>query len=746
MKSYKGFITGLAFVVLAAGLAFAQGPSAAEKVSSRLPEGTIGFAAASGLEQLKPAFDQSSLGQIWNHPGVQAFYAQTRDAIVARIQQEIAKSDDKGAEAIVSILPKLAEQLVQCPVAVGFVEVPVADSAKMPFGVMVIVEAGKRKEAIQPLIDQFEQKVGKDAILDKTLGDVTLRTPKDSGDVPVVWGWYKDTFVLMVNNGSGDWLNGLRNPSNKPSRLTGVPGNGDLIAVYIDPQKIGGIVARAAESDGKNDKLDTVRKILDTLGLRKVQSITARVGLSGNDMIIDKWIQVPAPQTGIFTAVRPVDRKLFARTDARSMTTVAWNVDLATLYDVILKAVRQAMDTDQERQDIDKGIADVETKAGIKIRQGLLASIDGSMVVQAYPSLTIQEVPVGGLALVAGLRDSALFEQQVKALIETVGKDLKPEVLQIRTGKLESGQSQTFLISPALSLLQVVPNWTVADNRLILTTNPNLTTIVLKQYAADKPASASLGDDKTFQALTAKLPANASFVKYSDTAVNARQIYQQLQQIWPMALGMASGQGIALPVSLPDISEQLNGLGKSVTCGYLDKDGIHGHYQGSGLEASAGGSIAGGAIAAAVMLPALAKAKDQSQRVVSMNNLKQIGLACMMYANDHNGEFPPNLEVLVKDGHLTDKILVSPRKPTGHSGPSYIYIAGQKTSSPIENILAYEDPSFAKDGKRIALFLDGHVEALEPGRFQEVLKKTQEQLGLPMSGESKAIPETKQAI
>ena len=72
------------------------------------------------------------------------------------------------------------------------------------------------------------------------------------------------------------------------------------------------------------------------------------------------------------------------------------------------------------------------------------------------------------------MKDAALFEQQIKALIDRFGKDLKPEVLQIRSGKLESGQTQTFLINPTLSMMQIVPNWVIADNRLILTTNPNL--------------------------------------------------------------------------------------------------------------------------------------------------------------------------------------------------------------------------------------------------------------------------------
>lgn len=50
------------------------------------------------------------------------------------------------------------------------------------------------------------------------------------------------------------------------------------------------------------------------------------------------------------------------------------------------------------------------------------------------------------------------------------------------------------------------------------------------------------------------------------------------------------------------------------------------------------------AILAALLLPALAGAKTKAQAIACMNNLKQIGLAWIMYADDHNGALalPPN--------------------------------------------------------------------------------------------------------
>lgn len=47
------------------------------------------------------------------------------------------------------------------------------------------------------------------------------------------------------------------------------------------------------------------------------------------------------------------------------------------------------------------------------------------------------------------------------------------------------------------------------------------------------------------------------------------------------------------------------------------------------------------AILAAMLLPALAKAKSKAQRVLCLGNLKQVQLGSTMYAGDSNGIYPP---------------------------------------------------------------------------------------------------------
>src|SRR5205809_7475209 len=62
------------------------------------------------------------------------------------------------------------------------------------------------------------------------------------------------------------------------------------------------------------------------------------------------------------------------------------------------------------------------------------------------------------------------------------------------------------------------------------------------------------------------------------------------------------------------------------------------------------------AILAAMLLPALARAKCKAQQVYCVNNLKQLDTAWLMYAHDYNDYCPSNAAAAPSSANLDNRL------------------------------------------------------------------------------------------
>ena len=140
-----------------------------------------------------------------------------------------------------------------------------------------------------------------------------------------------------------------------------------------------------------------------------------------------------------------------------------------------------------------------------------------------------------------------------------------------------------------------------------------------------------------------------------------------------------------------------------------------------------------------ILLPSLNRARETANRVKCASNMRQIGQALMLYANQNHGVYPPKLEDLITAQLLDGQSFVCPSSDDtvapgsgnaqatnlsagGHL--SYVYI-GQKLSpsAPADQVLVYELPSNHNNDGGNFLFADGHVEFFTGSDAQKMIAK-----------------------
>ena len=107
---------------------------------------------------------------------------------------------------------------------------------------------------------------------------------------------------------------------------------------------------------------------------------------------------------------------------------------------------------------------------------------------------------------------------------------------------------------------------------------------------------------------------------------------------------------------------------------------------------------------AAMLMPALSRARDEARKAVGMSYVFNIGLAVLMYENEH-GETPPTLEALLEGGYLADpSVLIHPaddQLAMWDGGSSFIYVGSLPSGLPEEVIICYARAGIYFDGRTV---------------------------------------------
>ena len=715
-----GRLTAVVALLLSSAVSFGQA------LADHVPGDAIVYVGWRGVADLGPGYSQSNLKAVLNECDVRQFV----DEFLPAVMERVGREDPQAAE-VTKILATIAKPSWQRPTAFFFAGIDLPQGGPPVPHLGVIWQPGADADALMQQLKQL--------------------TEKAQPPFPVKVVHAGDLVALMVGYDNAEAVlaggeKSLAQDSTFKSSLAEVMKD-PVAAIYIDYQKLLDMVGSAAKM-GDPNAAEVLAKVRDKLGLNGLKRIIATSGFDGKDWGTMLFVDAPEPRTGLLKMAngKPIGEQVLSLVPKGATMAGVGQADFSTLLPTIRETLRDVQP--QAADQVDEMLKALADQSGVDIEKDLIGSLGPDWAYFVDPMAGGQGL--AGLTIVNRLKDPERFEKSLSKIEDFALKQIEQQMgpadklhLRFDTVQLD-GMTVHYLAVPLVS-----PSWVVHDGNLYAAAFPQVAAAAAKRGT---DAGSSILHNPGFTALRERLghSSDATGMTFDDLPQTAPQAYGAWLMISRVA-GFADLFGIkSPPILLPPLQKLVGHLSPAGSVKWVDNKGIHMRgvepFPGSTMVASdpAISAIYAEPLLVSIMLPAINKAREQANQVKSINNLRQIGLGAIMYANANNQQFPPDLATMVQDQDMAAAVFVNPRTdhpmppPGVQSGKNaaqwvkensdYVYVgAGKKASAPAmaETIIAYEKPENVTDAVNIA-FADGHCELVERGRALDMIQKAKQ--------------------
>jgi len=711
----------------------------AAELAAIMPAESVVYIEWSGSDAVREAYAATAMGKIWAEPEMQRFAAELEKGINRLMVAPDAGPTLKQIGMGVQMVKPLLRHLWHHRVAVSLIGAETTDQGPGVSAILAIELASKDDVGIfQGLINMATMQSPKQS---ETVGEYTMQRVDMPPLPPIRYGAVDDVFlvavgadvlndVLAVKSGTAPGLIANERLATARKKLACTPDNTTLV-VHLD-------LVRAREQikplllgyTGSEEFPPPVGQLLEELGINGIDSITYASQLADGGCRNATFIAAKAPRKGLLKlyAGKPLADEDFHAVPADAPFVSVFNVDLPAVYDEALRIA-----TVFAPEQVAEITEQFEQQTGMKLREDVIALLDDGWTVFDAPSFG--GFWFTGFNVVLETTDADAFVTLLDTLAGAIRKMTGDDTLALST--CERNGHTVHYVTVTAGPVPVAPAWGAHGKRVAIALFPQMVDQTLALMAAPDVAQRCILANADFARGRKLMPAESAAITYIDTKRGATDLYKVFLPAATAGCSMAATVGVKLDVAtIPTQTTMTRHLFADLHGISHDEDGIisagHGPLPIPLPSIAAGSGVAGTALMVSILLPSLSRARELSKRQVSMANLRGIGQACMLYAFEHQEQFPPDLETLVTDGSLTRKMLISPRDPSlspDHAAPgdcSYVYIAGQTMKSNPSNVLAYESDYDGEGGN--VLFVDSHVEWATPQRRQHLIDETRERL------------------
>jgi prepilin-type processing-associated H-X9-DG protein len=497
------------------------------------------------------------------------------------------------------------------------------------------------------------------------------------------------------------------------------------VTAFLDVQALlQALAGEVAEED---------QETLTKLGVDRIEWVGATVTCDPPGFYNRVFLSCPGERTGLLGLLptEPVAEDILELAPKMSVAVSAVRMDAAEFYDR-LRALVGVMSEDGGAG-FDEAMADFASEAGFDLRDDLLAPLGDEFLLYVMPTPLS---PFGvDAALLARGTDGGRLKATLEAFASVVREELEEgEEASLRALDVGGDTLYSFSFGPYGPPLS--PSFAAMENYAVASLYPGTARgLMTALTTGQRTPELSLLASENFKATRAKVTASGPFISYTDVAQYFNLTYVPVTA----ALMSAPAQELPFdPMLLPQPETISKHLGGSLSILSVDAEGFR-IDQYSPTVFHAGFSPETTGVLAAMLLPALARAREEARKAVCMSNLKQIALALAIYANDYDDKYPPTLQALLPNYTMDELLFECPSAP----GTRYLYVPGLTIADKPNRMVVFERRVIHRGGRNV-LFVDGHVERMSEEAFQQRWAEQKEQHNLPSLQELEALIDRQQ--
>ncbi|MGB7158599.1 MAG: DUF3352 domain-containing protein [Tepidisphaeraceae bacterium] len=681
--------------------------ASAQPLADRIPADAIVYVGWKGTSSLGPEYDGSHTKGVVDASALPQLFNQFLPDLIRNV-----RTKDRDAAEALDAISAIGGPLWRHPSALYFGGIDMSDAQKPKPRFALLCDAGEESPQLlarlKGLIDQATDVPF--ALSATTQGNLVVFS---TFDLPA-----KPDSTLAANKEFTDALAQVQKDA--------------MATTYIDGEGLLQLVDMLVNAGGDAEAIRNWPKARAVSGLEGLKRIAWTCGFDGADWGSRGFIEAPAPRKGILSLLdsKPLSDD-FLKTIPKSATLVAaGGFDLSRLLAEVRAAVK-GIDA-KAAQDLEKGLSAGSMMLGANVEKDLIDPLGSQWAMYCAP--TVGGNGLLGLTLVNRLDDPAKAER-------TLGQ------LEVLTNNLIAMQMRKQKDAPRIAFRQtktaemtvhflavpfVAPAWGVRGENVYAGLFPQVVTTAAAQGENGKD---SILDNEAFTKARARVGGEqASGVQFLDLEKVGADGYAGVLAMMQLGVGMADMLGVpAPPMVLPPLDKLQPHFAPVAVVARSDERGFYyrkvSPFPGAENFGAQNQALFGyNAMAMSVLMPSLNRARETANRVKCASNMRQIGLAILLFSNENRGKYPATLGELLKTQEITVDVFTCPstsltvpanlraggveaRAAWVDEHASYAYAgAGKTNAAGAGEIVLYEHlHNHGNDGINI-LFGDGRVE------------------------------------